>query len=692
MAEAFIEGLMYLKEVFYPRLIMLYVTLLSILIGQLIISRAGAESVNNSHHSAFIPNSLHPRHKKYTNPVYPVLNAVRIHSTCHLARCPDYHVSTVFISDHELDVMVRRIDSIGWSDEIKLFIESEPSCNYSSCLYNKLHVKELFILEACSSCAFMQTRLRTTILLIRDETVDQYQTIPKAIIQTYRSMQYSSDLHYNAHQTFVDLNPEYEIRMFGDNDCRRFIQQHYSPAVLEAYDVLIAPTFKADLFRYAYLALYGGCYFDHKMILRQPLRRVITRDDELLLCSDAVFPSGHAPRHLSSTTQLYNAVMCSSSANMHILYVLGHVVQNIQERISTGRDLRVTGPIALYNSLMSLQEPTERTKFWKLIYDFLSDHNPFHYRLPKHNAASSMLETLLSSTGQEMFFPYNQFSKTVPIERKLKPLQDSQVPFHHGIHHKGFANRNYRDYFVKDKRNGKLFLHKFFPDYQHIHPTITTAATNTTILLPIDSNLSLDLHLQSGETRRQLSGYSQLWNRQQVYYERIGFFGKYKLYGFPSISKMIQLVSVTRCPRLLPSALGSNSLNLGLLLPSTVTKLMVHLVQNMSNMMLPDTEKFRPRVDRSENEVFRYLRYFCQRSSPKVEYIKALSLADKKPFLMVIFQFSDISSRPSSAPPFITVRIIDEITHDSKFIDISLTDDGTPARGGKNKYVGIVVF
>jgi hypothetical protein len=53
--------------------------------------------------------------------------------------------------------------------------------------------------------------------------------------------------------------------LFCDDDCREFIRKEYPPDVLMAYDRLIPTAFKADLWRYCVLYLYGGVYLDIKL-------------------------------------------------------------------------------------------------------------------------------------------------------------------------------------------------------------------------------------------------------------------------------------------------------------------------------------------------------------------------------------------------------------------------------------------
>ena len=90
--------------------------------------------------------------------------------------------------------------------------------------------------------------------------------------------------------------------LFCDADCREFIRNEYPPDVLMAYDRLIPTAFKADLWRYCVLYIYGGVYLDVKLMFHggsAPQRRFPKSSDggsapqrRLLISSDG----GSAPQ------------------------------------------------------------------------------------------------------------------------------------------------------------------------------------------------------------------------------------------------------------------------------------------------------------------------------------------------------------------------------------------------------------
>ena len=53
-----------------------------------------------------------------------------------------------------------------------------------------------------------------------------------------------------------------ECLYYNDDDCLRLIQDNFHPDTLKAYQMLIPTAYKADLFRYCVLYVYGGIYCD----------------------------------------------------------------------------------------------------------------------------------------------------------------------------------------------------------------------------------------------------------------------------------------------------------------------------------------------------------------------------------------------------------------------------------------------
>ncbi len=55
-------------------------------------------------------------------------------------------------------------------------------------------------------------------------------------------------------------NPEIQVHLYDENECRAFIKLHFDQTVVDAYDALIPCSYKADLWRYCVLYTHGGIH------------------------------------------------------------------------------------------------------------------------------------------------------------------------------------------------------------------------------------------------------------------------------------------------------------------------------------------------------------------------------------------------------------------------------------------------
>jgi mannosyltransferase OCH1-like enzyme len=166
--------------------------------------------------------------------------------------------------------------------------------------------------------------------LISQENYDRPQRIPKIIIQTSETYKTSPQI-----ELLKEFNPEYEYRFFNDAQRREFLKVTFLPKVIEAYDMLVPGAFKADIFRYGYLFIHGGCYFDDKIIVRESLRNIIRPDDELILCEDV------------ESDSILNSIIMTTPQNFLFLKLLLTACDNILSR-QMNDVLSLTGPKLMY--------------------------------------------------------------------------------------------------------------------------------------------------------------------------------------------------------------------------------------------------------------------------------------------------------------------------------------------------------
>ena len=62
----------------------------------------------------------------------------------------------------------------------------------------------------------------------------------------------------------INDNPEFNVQLYDEDDCREFIQTNFSMDILNAYNALIPCSYKSDLWRFCVLYINGGIYVDIK--------------------------------------------------------------------------------------------------------------------------------------------------------------------------------------------------------------------------------------------------------------------------------------------------------------------------------------------------------------------------------------------------------------------------------------------
>ena len=109
--------------------------------------------------------------------------------------------------------------------------------------------------------------------------------IPKIIFQTWESKKLTCILKTLTH-SIKKNNPDYAYYLFDNNDRREFIKEHFDNNVLLTYDSIIPGGFKADLWRYCILYIYGGFYCDIDMMCLNGFDEIIKNNEECIFTID----------------------------------------------------------------------------------------------------------------------------------------------------------------------------------------------------------------------------------------------------------------------------------------------------------------------------------------------------------------------------------------------------------------------
>jgi len=182
----------------------------------------------------------------------------------------------------------------------------------------------------------------------KNEEKEKYNSIiPLKIYQTW----YTKDLQEILQQSIQLLktqNPEFEFYLYDDNDCRKFIETYFDSSVLYAFDALIPGAYKADLFRYCILYIYGGIYLDIKYYGINGFKFITLTEKEYLV--QDLEKSGGG---------IYNALMICKPGNVLLWDAIQKIKYNVETKFYGNITLEPTGPILLKQLLTSYESESE---------------------------------------------------------------------------------------------------------------------------------------------------------------------------------------------------------------------------------------------------------------------------------------------------------------------------------------------
>lgn len=180
--------------------------------------------------------------------------------------------------------------------------------------------------------------------------IGSYNYIPKHIYKT--GIDPYNKIHNDVKSVFsqiLKLNPNFIIKYYSDKASRDFIKNNFKKEVINAYDKLIPGAYKADLFRYCILYVYGGVYSDLTQRITKPLEEIINFEkDKLYLVEDRdqfkITGGG-----FSKGIQI--SFMASRPGNDIFLKAIQQVIKNVDKKYYGDNPLYPTGPSLFYSIL-----------------------------------------------------------------------------------------------------------------------------------------------------------------------------------------------------------------------------------------------------------------------------------------------------------------------------------------------------
>ena len=158
--------------------------------------------------------------------------------------------------------------------------------------------------------------------------------IPLKIFQTWNTNILSKSMK-DAVNRLKRNNPEFEYIFYDDNQCREFIANHFPDMVLYAFDVLVPGAYKADIWRYCILYVYGGIYIDIKF---EPVDGF-----KLLDFVDKEYYVLDKQQEKDNEISIYNGLMIMKPQNEILKKMLNQIIKNVINKSYTSSPTHLCG-------------------------------------------------------------------------------------------------------------------------------------------------------------------------------------------------------------------------------------------------------------------------------------------------------------------------------------------------------------
>ena len=192
--------------------------------------------------------------------------------------------------------------------------------------------------------------IKSTNFIIKDS---YNSVIPLNIYLTWGTKELPIKMQENVDR-MKKVNPEFNIQLFDDCDCREFIKNNFSENILTAFDTLKPGAYKADLWRLCILYINGGIYSDIKFNCINNFKFIaLTEREHFILDRPGYWKEGNIGLH--------NAILVAKSKNILFLRCINKISENVKNKNYDYNSLYPTGPGFLgeeYIKILRINEST----------------------------------------------------------------------------------------------------------------------------------------------------------------------------------------------------------------------------------------------------------------------------------------------------------------------------------------------
>ena len=136
----------------------------------------------------------------------------------------------------------------------------------------------------------------------------------------------------------VAANPSYSINRHDDSSAEIYMSKFCGEDVSKAFSCLLAPSFRADLFRYCVLFATGGVYLDEDIVPMKPLNDLISECSSATVGHD--FPADGKPAKQMK-------ILAAAPGSELMKCAMDSIVDNVRRKDKPKSPLALTGPLLL---------------------------------------------------------------------------------------------------------------------------------------------------------------------------------------------------------------------------------------------------------------------------------------------------------------------------------------------------------
>jgi hypothetical protein len=178
--------------------------------------------------------------------------------------------------------------------------------------------------------------------------------IPRIIHQTW-----NEELTKEKYPNWVEFQHSfqeqdgYEYRFYTDDEARNLIQSNFPDEVVRAYDDLLPGAYKADLFRYCALLIYGGVYADVDILMVSKLDDWITNNTGFVVPVDKPQKFVRKIDSQEIAVCLWKGFMAAYPGHVYLAKVIENVVNGVRNRYNDVDHAHMaTCPLQIYDGRM----------------------------------------------------------------------------------------------------------------------------------------------------------------------------------------------------------------------------------------------------------------------------------------------------------------------------------------------------